>query len=132
MTTPYIAAPFPAPEERPDNARFWQAAREGRLLVKVCESCGKPHWYPRVLCPFCMGDTAWKEASGLGTVYAFSVTRRAGPNPFCIAYVTLEEGVTMMTHIVDCDLDTVRIAQPVRVRFSPSEDGAPVPTFAPA
>ncbi|KWW39231.1 putative OB-fold protein [Cupriavidus metallidurans] len=132
MTTPYIAAPFPAPEERPDNARFWQAAREGRLLVKVCESCGKPHWYPRVLCPFCMGDTAWKEASGLGTVYAFSVTRRAGPNPFCIAYVTLEEGVTMMTHIVDCDLDTVRIGQPVRVRFSPSEDGAPVPTFAPA
>jgi uncharacterized OB-fold protein len=132
MTTPYIATPFPAPEERPDNARFWQAAREGRLLVKVCESCGKPHWYPRVLCPFCMGDTAWKEASGLGTVYAFSVTRRAGPNPFCIAYVTLEEGVTMMTHIVDCDLDTVRIGQPVRVRFSPSEDGAPVPTFAPA
>ncbi|ABF11277.1 Zn-ribbon domain-containing OB-fold protein [Cupriavidus metallidurans] len=131
MTTPYIAAPFPAPEERPDNARFWQAAREGRLLVKVCESCGKPHWYPRVLCPFCMGDTAWKEASGLGTVYAFSVTRRAGPNPFCIAYVTLEEGVTMMTHIVDCDLDTVRIGQPVRVRFSLSEDGAPVPTFVP-
>ena len=132
MTTPYIATPFPAPEERPDNAPFWQAAREGRLLVKVCESCGKPHWYPRVLCPFCMGDTAWKEASGLGTVYAFSVTRRAGPNPFCIAYVTLEEGVTMMTHIVDCDLDTVRIGQPVRVRFSPSKDGAPVPTFAPA
>ncbi|WP_035883470.1 Zn-ribbon domain-containing OB-fold protein [Cupriavidus metallidurans] len=132
MTTPYIATPFPAPEERPDNASFWQAAREGRLLVKVCESCGKPHWYPRVLCPFCMGDTAWKEASGLGTVYAFSVTRRAGPNPFCIAYVTLEEGVTMMTHIVDCDLDTVRIGQPVRIRFSPSEDGAPVPTFAPA
>ncbi|HBD39165.1 MAG TPA: DNA-binding protein, partial [Cupriavidus sp.] len=30
------------------------------------------------------------------------------------------------------DLDTVRIGQPVRIRFSPSEDGAPVPTFAPA
>jgi uncharacterized OB-fold protein len=82
--------------------------------------------------PVLHGRHRWKEASGLGTVYAFSVTRRAGPNPFCIAYVTLEEGVTMMTHIVDCDLDTVRIGQPVRVRFSPSEDGAPVPTFAPA
>ncbi|MGO4325942.1 Zn-ribbon domain-containing OB-fold protein [Cupriavidus sp. 2TAF22] len=132
MTTPYTHALFKAPAELPDNAEFWQAARAHRLLVRHCKSCGKPHWYPRTLCPFCMGDTQWKQASGRGTIYAFSVTRRAGPTPFCIAYVTLEEGVSMMTNIIDCDLDTVHIGQAVQVRFAPSEDGAPVPAFAPA
>lgn len=129
MTTPHIPAVYKAPDEQPDNLPYWQAAREGKLLVKVCDDCGKPHWYPRVLCPFCMGTTSWKQASGRGTIYTYSVTRRAGPNPFCIAYVKLEEGVTMMTHIVDCDLDTVRIGQKVQVKFSPSDGGAPVPTF---
>ena len=118
-----------APAESPDNAAFWQAAREGRLLVRHCKSCGKPHWYPRTLCPFCMGETEWKQASGRGTVYSLSVTRRAGPTPFCIAYVELEEGVSMMTNIIDCDLDAVRIGQPVRLKFAATADGAPVPAF---
>ena len=38
----------------------------------------------------------------------------------------------MMTNIVDCDLDTIRIGQAVRVVFKPTEDGPPVPMFAPA
>ncbi|AQV98678.1 DNA-binding protein [Cupriavidus necator] len=131
MTTPYTPTTFKAPSEQPDNAEFWQAAREGRLLVRHCDSCGKPHWYPRTLCPFCMGSTHWKAASGRGTVYSYSVTRRAGPIPFCMAYVTLDEGVTMMTNIVDCDLDTVHIGQRVEVAFSPTDNGAPLPTFRP-
>lgn len=131
MTTLYVPTLLKAPAELPDNAPFWQAAREGRLLVKQCDECGKPHWYPRVLCPFCMGTTHWKQASGRGTVYTYSITRRAGPTPFCIAYVTLDEGVSMLTHIVDCDFDSVRIGQKVQVKFSATQDGAPVPTFTP-
>lgn len=133
MATPYVLTEFTAPNEQPDNTSFWQAAREGKLLLRVCDDCGKRHWYPRVLCPFCLGTTSWQQASGLGTIYTYSVMRRGVENPFCIAYVTLDEGVTMMTNIVDCDLDSIRIGQRVRVRFSPSSnDGAPLPTFAPA
>jgi len=131
MSTPYTPTVLNAPDEMPDNAEFWAAAREGRLLVRHCNSCGKPHWYPRTLCPFCMGDTQWKPASGRGTVYSYSVTRRAGPTPFCMAYVTLDEGVTMMTNIVDCDLDDVRIGQRVQVTFTPTDNGPPMPTFKP-
>ena len=68
-------------------------------------------------------------ASGRGTVYTFSVTRRAGPIPFAIAYVTLEEGPTMMTNLVDCDLDAVRIGDKVQVVFKPTDGGPPVPMF---
>ncbi|MEM5429222.1 Zn-ribbon domain-containing OB-fold protein [Cupriavidus oxalaticus] len=131
MSTPFTPQVLTAPEEMPDNAEFWAAACEGRLLLRHCNDCGKPHWYPRTLCPFCMGETAWKASAGRGTVYSYSVTRRAGPTPFCMAYVTLDEGVTMMTRIVDCDLDTVRIGQQVELTFTPTDNGPPLPTFRP-
>ncbi|KJK23450.1 DNA-binding protein [Burkholderiaceae bacterium 16] len=131
MSTPYTPQVLTSPEQSPENAEFWAAASEGRLLVRHCERCEKPHWYPRTLCPFCMGETYWKAASGRGTIYSYSVTRRAGPTQFCMAYVTLEEGVTMMTRIVDCDLDTVRIGQKVQVTFTPTDNGPPMPTFKP-
>jgi len=53
------------------------------------------------------------------------------PVPYALAYVTLDEGVTMMTNIVDCDLDAIRIGQRVKVVFKPTEGGPPVPMFTP-
>jgi uncharacterized OB-fold protein len=54
---------------------------------------------------------------------------RRVPAPYALAYVTLDEGVTVMTNIVDCDLDKIRIGQKVKVVFKPTEGGPPVPTF---
>jgi uncharacterized OB-fold protein len=123
---------YPAPEPNPETKRFWEAAAQGQLLVKKCLSCGEIHYYPRALCPFCGSDrTDWQTASGRGTVYSWSVMRRA-ETPYAIAYVTLDEGVTMMTNIVDCDLDGIRIGQKVRVVWKPTEGGPPLPAFTPA
>jgi len=122
-----IPAPDPSPETRP----FWEAAAAGRLLVGKCKTCGKSHYYPRALCPVCGSDaTEWVEATGRGTVYSYSVMRRL-PVPYALAYVILDEGVTMMTNIVDCDLDAIRIGQRVRLVFKPTEGGPPVPMFTP-
>ncbi|MBW8269038.1 Zn-ribbon domain-containing OB-fold protein [Caldovatus aquaticus] len=124
---------IPAPGINPETEPFWAAAREGRFLVKGCAACGKNHWYPRAICPFCFSDrTEWRPASGRGVIYSVSVMKRA-PEPYAIAYVTLEEGPTMMTNIVDCDLDALRIGQPVRLVFKPTEGGGPpFPMFTPA
>jgi uncharacterized OB-fold protein len=123
---------YPAPEPNPETKRFWEAAAQGELLVKKCLSCGEIHYYPRALCPFCGSDrTDWQTASGRGTVYSWSVMRRA-ETPYAIAYVTLDEGVTMMTNIVDCDLNGIRIGQKVRVVWKPTEGGPPLPAFTPA
>ncbi len=122
---------IPAPEANPETKPFWDAAAEGRLLIKKCVTCDAAHFYPRAICPFCGSDkTEWVTASGRGTVYSYSVMRRV-PIPYALAYVTLEEGVTMMTNIVDGDLDAIRIGQRVTVAFKPSEDGPPVPMFRP-
>ena len=129
-----MAAPerkIPAPEANPETKPFWDAAAEGRLLIKKCVTCGQVHFYPRAICPFCGSDkTEWVSASGRGTVYSYSVMRRV-PIPYALAYVTLDEGVTMMTNIVDGDLDAIRIGQRVTVAFKPSEGGPPVPMFRP-
>ena len=122
---------IPAPEASPETRPFWEAATAGRLLIGTCKACGKPHYYPRALCPFCGSDaTEWVAASGRGAVYSYSVMRRL-PVPYALAYVTLDEGVTMMTNIVDCNLDTIRVGQRVRLIFKPTEGGPPVPMFTP-
>ena len=121
-----------APVATAESQAFFEAAREGRFTVPVCTACGKAHWYPRAICPFCGSDKVeWRDASGQGTVYSFSVMRRV-KEPYVIAHVTLAEGPTMMTNIVDCDLDGIKIGQRVKVVFKPSEGGPPVPCFAPA
>jgi len=122
---------IPAPEATPETRPFWEAATAGRLLIGTCKACGKPHYYPRALCPFCGSDaTEWVAAGGRGVVYSYSVMRRL-PVPYALAYVTLDEGVTMMTNVVDCDLDAIRIGQRVRLVFKPTEGGPPVPMFTP-
>ncbi|HZK89362.1 MAG TPA: Zn-ribbon domain-containing OB-fold protein [Stellaceae bacterium] len=121
-----------APQPNLETQAFWDAATEGKLLIKKCNACGELHFYPRALCPFCFSDdTGWQQASGNGTIYTYSVMRRGTPAPYAIAYVTLAEGPTMMTNIVDCDLDGIKIGQKVKVVFKPSDGGPPVPCFAP-
>ena len=122
---------LPAPPVNPESEAFYAAAAEGRFLLRRCTACGKAHWYPRALCPFCFGATEWAEATGRGVIYSFSVMRRADP-PYAIAYVTLAEGPTMMTNLVDCDFDALRIGQTVALVFKPSDGGPPVPCFRPA
>jgi uncharacterized protein len=125
------ARKIPAPVVTSETEGFWSAAREGRFVVPTCTACGKAHWYPRAVCPFCSsGKVEWRDASGRGAIYTFSVMRRA-KEPYAIAYVTLAEGPTMMTNIVDCDFDGLRIGQAVSVVFKDTEGGPPVPMFRP-
>jgi uncharacterized OB-fold protein len=124
-TDPFAAA-------YPEHAVFWRAAAAGRLLLRRCTDCRRPHWYPREICPLCGGtELDWIEASGDGTLYAFSPARRADPT-YVLAYVTLAEGPTLMTNIVDARAEDLRIGQPVRVRFRPADEGRAMPFFAPA
>lgn len=120
-----------SPEPSVGTEAYWEGARSGKLLIRHCTSCDRIHHYPRALCPHCFSDKLdWRQASGNGKVYTYSVMRRA-PEPYVIAYVTLEEGVSMMTNIVDCDFDRVKIDMPVKVVFKASENGQPVPMFTP-
>jgi uncharacterized OB-fold protein len=122
---------IPAPLVNSETAPFWAAAKDGKLLIKGCIACGRNHWYPRAICPHCFSDkTEWRASKGTGTIYSVSVMKRT-PQVYAIAYVTLDDGPTMMTNIVDCDFDMLAIGDKVTVTFKPAEDGTPYPQFRP-
>jgi uncharacterized protein len=114
---------------------FWEAAREGRLLIQRCERCGEHQWYPRAQCVRCGGEPAWVEASGSGVVHTFTVVRRttnpefAEDMPYVLAIVQLDEGVRMASRIVGVTPEDVRCELPVRVVFPPSDEEIPLPCF---
>ena len=128
MTARVHAAPVTSAESKP----FWDAAKEGRFLLKRCEAGGGTHWYPRAMCPYCWSDrTAWVESRGEGAIYSFTIMRRA-KEPYALAYVKLDDGPTMMTNVVADDLESLAIGQRVTLVFGDAADGSKVPVFTPA
>ena len=124
---------LPAPLINPESGRYFEAAKQGTLLVGKCHECGEYHYYPRALCPHCFSDrTEWVPAKGTGTIYSYSTMHRGVPVPYTIAYVTLDEGVSMMTNLVDFAPGSLGIGQAVRVLFREAEGGIKVPVFTPA
>ena len=123
---------IPDPNPNPETEAFWAGTKDGKFMLRYCGDCGETHWYPRAICPHCFSEKSeWREASGRGTIYTYSVTRRADP-PYAIAYVTLEEGPTMISNLVDCSYDDLAVGQAVELTFKKSEGGFAVPMFKPA
>lgn len=124
------------PQPTPVSAPYWQAAREGRLVVQRCTACGHLQLYPRSLCTRCSGERLdWLEASGRGRVRTFTVIRRAvsaayEPDvPYVVALIALDEGPTLMSNVVGCAPEAVRIGAPVRVRFDAWTPEVTLPVF---
>ncbi len=122
------------PEE---SEEFFNAAREERLLIQRCASCGEHQFYPRKVCVHC-GDAAleWVEASGRGTVHTYTVIHRGIPGwleegPYVAAVIDLEEGVRMTSNIVDCPREKVSVGMSVQVTFV-DEGKYVLPRFRPA
>jgi uncharacterized OB-fold protein len=85
------------------------------LVLGHCGACGRDHHYPRVPCPLCGAtDVTEVDAQGTGTIYTYSVTHQAS-EPYVIAYVTLTEGPTVLTNIVDTPVEDIAIGAPVEL-----------------
>lgn len=122
---------LPGPVRNPETERFFEAATEGKLLIKSCNGCGENFFYPRALCPFCFSDdTQWVETKGQGEVYSFVIVHMGG-DPYVIAYVTLDEGPTIFTNLVDMDFDQIQIGDRVTLKFLET-DSDPIPVFTAA
>jgi uncharacterized protein len=141
MTVSERVLPAPAPFVNPEVKPFWDATAEGRLVLPKCTACGTIIWYPRPFCPACSSTKVeWVDASGKGTIYSFTVNRRGQADlpayreagVYVLAYVELAEGPRVMTNIVDCDPDSVRIGQAVEVIFHDTGQGTALPRFRPA
>jgi uncharacterized OB-fold protein len=128
----------PLPVPGPDDAPYWQGLERGMLLIQRCAACGTVRHPPRPRCGNCASAAHnWTAASGSGTVYSFTIVRRA-PHPdlvesvpYVVALIELEEGPRMVSNVVGMDPDLVTIGQRVQVRFDRVRPDTVLPRFSP-
>jgi len=123
---------LPSPIINPENKAFFDAAQKNQLVLKYCNSCKETHYYPRTISPHCGRDhTTWVNSKGMGEIYSYTVMRRGVEVPFAMAYVRLEEGISLLTHLTNCDFDAIRVGQKVKVVFQETQDGQKTHLFEP-
>ncbi len=121
---------------------FWDAALEGKLVGSKCTACGTVLIPPQPYCFACQGESfAWVELPGTGTIFSFTVVRHplapqlAPVTPYAAGIVDLDgtqgAGSRLIVNIVDCDPDTLRIGDRVKVIFDPVSDTLAVPRCTP-
>jgi uncharacterized OB-fold protein len=126
------------PKVTKQNEHFWQGGADGRLHLLRCQSCGRYVHPPAPRCPGCLGKEVAPEAvSGSATVATFTLNHQpwvpAPDHPYAIAIVEIDEqkGLRLMTNIVGCPAEDVRIGMRVRVVFEEYDDVF-IPLFEPA
>ena len=138
MESPNRPLPHPlTPEAKP----YWDGLKEHKLRLPKCEDCGKPFFYPRILCPFCQSRCiTWIQASGQGKLYAFEIAYQSfNPAfkikpPYILAMIELAEGPHMYSNLIHIEPDpkAVKCDMPVEVVFEKLTDDITIPLFQPA
>ena len=131
--------PLPNLKEH-DTREFWQATKDGELKYQRCDACGTVVFYPRNHCTGCLSSSlSWHTASGRGTVYSFSVVRKAEHPffrtqvPYAVAWIDLDEGPRLLSNIVGIDDPAIdiEVGQRVMVEWEIHDELA-IPLFRPA
>ena len=121
-----------------ESRGWWEALARHELYFQRCRDCGTKRLYPRAVCPVDLSSRVeWVRASGRGTVYSFTVTHQnQAPGfreelPYVLAVVELAEGPRLMTNVVGCAPDAVRIGMAVEVVFDDVTPDITLPKFRP-
>ena len=138
MTTPGDTATKPLPQIGPDMAPFFEAARRRELVVQQCAKCYALRFPARAICSRCLArEATWVPMSGRGAVFSFAVMHQAihpgfaAEVPYPVVVIELEEGVRLLSNLVDCPLADVRIGLPVEVVFDDVTAEVTLPKFRP-
>ncbi|MFA7679231.1 MAG: OB-fold domain-containing protein [Pigmentiphaga sp.] len=114
----------------PMEKAFREGAQRKELLIPHCESCQAPHWYPRPVCPHCgHPGMVFKASAGTGSIYSLTRLRRKNAAPHTLVYVALDEGVTLLSQLINDSAEQTRIGQRVEVDFVQQDNGLNLPVF---
>jgi uncharacterized OB-fold protein len=126
----------PVPEPSRDSKPYWDALREGRLVIQACGACRKLRHYPRPVCDACYSmEVAWRQVSGRGRIHSWTVSHHPfhpgfkSELPYVLATVDLEEGVRMLAQLRGVAPDEVQVGLPVEVAFERATEELTLPVF---
>jgi uncharacterized protein len=114
----------PGPTITPVTKPFWDAIQRHEFVLQRCIDCKRWIFYPRTLCPHCWSDRLeWEPASGKGRLKTWCVVHRPGHpaweavTPFVLGLVELEEGPTMLSHLLIDPAQDLHIDLPLQVHY---------------
>lgn len=119
---------------------FYDFCRQEQLHFQQCTACGTFRHVPRELCAECNSfDWEWVKSSGKGKIYTWVVVNRAlhpafyDPSenavPMAPVVVEMEEGVRLLSNMVDCPPDELHIDMAVEVTYEKVTDEVTLPRF---
>ena len=127
------------PEPSEATAPFFDGAKQGKLRLQVCDSCGQWAYPLASICGNCGGtDISWRDAKGSGTVFAHGRLQRPyharhkDRLPLILAQIDIDEGLRLNTNVVDIDPSELKAGDRVEVTFEEFPDGGVIPVFKPA
>ncbi|NQV56961.1 MAG: Zn-ribbon domain-containing OB-fold protein [Rhodospirillales bacterium] len=127
------ARPLPVPTNF--SQPFWDGAKNKKLMLQFCKDSGKYQFFPRPNSVYTgRRNVEWREASGDGEVYSFTITRRAPPpfrgkEPYVIGSIQLAEGPRIMAEIIGCDEGDVKIGAKVKIAWDEMNEDFNYPVF---
>jgi uncharacterized OB-fold protein len=131
----------PLPQSDPVTAPYWESLKAHAMKIQRCNDTGKFFFYPRGLSPFTFSDNiSWELVSGKGNIYAFTIVQLnrapgfADELPYVVALIELDEGVRVMSNVIDVTPDPqhVKVGMPVELVYDDVTDEITLPKFRPA
>ena len=126
------------PQATPETRPYWEGLKEGKLMIQRNKATGQAYFPPRPFDPRDpFAEVEWFQASGRGKLATYVISHRPPPGyqaPFSIAVVELEEGVKMMTNIVECPQtpEALQLDMAVEIVFHKVNDDVTLPLWRPA
>ncbi len=129
-----MSLPLPIPDL--DSQEYWAGAKRRELLIQKCQDCGAYRMYPKPGCPNCASlDFEWVRSSGKGVVYSYSIVHHpthpalVDKTPYNVVLVELEEGVRLISKVIDVPPQEIRVGMPVVVDFEDVAEDITLPVF---
>lgn len=129
----------PLPSKTDENARYWESAQQHALELQRCGGCGRFRYPSAPFCPNCLSPEAeWQPISGKAAVYSFIIVhQRYDPSfaddlPYNVAIVELDEGPRLVTNIVGCRNEDIRVGMPLTITYEDVTEEFTLPKFRPA
>ena len=121
----------PLPVPTPVSQPYWDALREHKVRIQYSPSADRWVFYPRILAPGTLADDLeWREISGMGTLYTFTVARYPTAPPWAddvpqlLAVIELDEGPRLTSELVNSTPENIEVGARVRPVFCDVPDAS--------
>jgi uncharacterized OB-fold protein len=136
MSQSAVETAKPLPEMEGLTKEFYDFCRQGALHFQRCSDCNAWRHVPREMCAECGSwEWTWEASSGRGKIFSWTVVARAlhpafrEDTPYAPVIVEMDEGVRLLSQVVDCSSGELAIDMPVEVCFEEVTPDVTLPKF---